>query len=118
MSLTSHIFQIIMIVAAVLLTAATLLLWNRVRGPRPVRLLSRAGMLSAGYLLAAMAALVSINIAYGGLISGWGELIDNLGTSPRTTHGHRHHWHRRIEHLTPGRTPDARPSGHPHHAAP
>jgi hypothetical protein len=92
MSLTSHTFQIVTILATLLVTAATLLLWNRVRGPRPLRLLSRLGLLSASYLLAAAAALVSINIAYGGLISGWGELWDNLGSTPSTVHGGSHHW--------------------------
>lgn len=93
-SLTSGWFQLITILATVIITAATLLLWNRVRGPRPVRFLSRFGLLGSSYGLAAVAALVSINIAYGGLISGWGELLDNLGSTPSTGHSGRHpgHW--------------------------
>ncbi|MEV5573124.1 hypothetical protein AB0L06_24035 [Spirillospora sp. NPDC052269] len=86
MSLTGQTFQLLTILATAVLTAATLLLWNRVRGPRPVRLLARAGMLTSNYVVAAVAALVSINIAYGGLIAGWGELMDNLAPPPSTTH--------------------------------
>jgi hypothetical protein len=89
-SLTSGGFQLFTILATVLVTAATLLLWNRVRGPRPVRFLSRLGLLGSSYGLAAVAALVSINIAYGGLVSCWGELLDNLGSTPSTAHSGRH----------------------------
>ncbi|MCW2943011.1 MAG: hypothetical protein JWN00_5996 [Actinomycetia bacterium] len=79
--LTSTSFQIIMIVFTILITVGTLLLWNRVRGPRPVKLLSRITLLISSYLLAAMAVLVSINIAYGGLIASWSDLADNLNPS-------------------------------------
>lgn len=98
-SLTSPSFQLLTILATVAVSVATLLLWNRVRGPRPVRLLSRAGLLGSSYVLAAIAALVSINIAYGGLISGWGELLDNMGSTPSVG---RH-----------GRCPGHRPGGPP-----
>ena len=79
--LTSTSFQIIMIVFTILLTVGTLLLWNRVRGPRPVKLLSRITLLISSYLLAAMAVLVSINIAYGGLIASWSDLAYKLNPS-------------------------------------
>lgn len=90
MTLTSPSFQLFMILATVAVSVATLLLWNRVRGPRPVRILSRAGLLGSSYILAAIAALVSINIAYGGLISGWSELLDNLGSTPSVGRHGRH----------------------------
>jgi len=85
MDLTSSSFQILMIVATLVVTVGTCLLWNRVRGPRPIRWLSRFGLLGTSYALAAVAALVSINIAYGGLISGWAELWDNLKSTGGTS---------------------------------
>lgn len=78
MNLLSRDFQALIIGGAVLATLAALLLWNRIRGPRAVRLFGRIGLLLSGYGLTAMAVLVSINIAYGGLIPTWGDLMDNI----------------------------------------
>jgi hypothetical protein len=78
MSLTGTPFQILTIATAVLVTAGAVLLWNRVRGPRVVRVFSRIGLLLAGYALSAVAVLVSINIAYGGLIATWSDLFDTM----------------------------------------
>lgn len=75
MGLTSTPFRILTVVFAVLATVGALLLWNRIPGPRPIRLLSRLGLLLSGYALTAVAALVAINIAYGGLIANWGDLF-------------------------------------------
>ena len=82
MSLTSPEFRALTIAAALLATTATMLLWNRVGGPRAVRVTSRLGLLVASYILTAVAVLVSINIAYGGLIASWGDLLNNLGAGP------------------------------------
>ncbi len=83
MSLTSPEFRALTIAAALLATTATMLLWNRVvGGSRAVRVTSRLGLLVASYILTAVAVLVSINIAYGGLIASWGDLLNNLGAGP------------------------------------
>jgi hypothetical protein len=82
MTPTSPAFRALTIVAAVLATAITAALWNRVRGRRVIRTLTRLGLLMLSYVLTAIAVLVSINIAYGGLISSWGDLFDNLGQGP------------------------------------
>jgi hypothetical protein len=94
MSLTGTPFQILTIAAAILATVGAVLLWNRVRGPRVVRVLSRIGLLLSGYAVSAVAVLVSINIAYGGLIATWSDLSDNMSAHGVGQHGGRNsgHW--------------------------
>ncbi len=82
MSLTSPWLRALTIALAVLATAATMLLWNRVAGPRAIRVTGRIALLLTSYTLTMIAVLVSINIAYGGLISSWGDLFDNLRSGP------------------------------------
>jgi hypothetical protein len=90
MSLTGTPFQWLTIAVAIVATLAILLLWNKIRGPRSVRFTCRVALLSVGYLTAAVAVLVSINIAYGGLIATWGDLFDNLNPAQG---GWNHHYH-------------------------
>jgi hypothetical protein len=82
MQLTSTTLQVSTIVVAILATLAALLLWNRVRGPRPVRALARFGLLSSGYATTAVAVLISVNIAYGGLIVSVSDLFSDINTIP------------------------------------
>ena len=63
-----------------LAAVATGLLWNRMRGPRPARLLQRAALLVFGELMAAMAILVWVNISNGGLVVSWQDLLGNQST--------------------------------------
>jgi hypothetical protein len=94
MSLTGQPFRWLTIGVAIGATIAAVLLWNRVRGPRPIRLASRAALLTTGYVATAVAVLVSVNIAYGGLIASWGDLIDNLTPANGGWSQHyRHHHH-------------------------
>ena len=72
--------QITTIVLAVLAALATWLLWNRMRGPRAVRVLQRAGLLVFGEMMAAMAILVWVNISSGGLVVSWQDLLGNQST--------------------------------------
>jgi enterochelin esterase-like enzyme len=72
--------QITTIVLAVLAALATWLLWNRMRGPRPVRILQRAALLVFGELMAAVAILVWVNISSGGLVVSWQDLLGNQST--------------------------------------
>lgn len=95
MSLTGNTFQWLTIGAAIVFTVAVLFLWNRVRGPLLVKLATRFLLLAAGYLTAAVAVLVTINIAYGGLIATWDDLFANLNPPaanwhPDYRHGHQH----------------------------
>ena len=92
MRLTSPATQYLSIVVAVLATVAVLLLWNRVRGPRAVRMLARFGLLLGGYAATAVAVLVSVNIAYGGLIVSVDDLFADLNPPMNYHHtGHMHH---------------------------
>jgi len=91
MRLTSPATQYLSIVVAVLATVAVLVLWNRVRGPRAVRLLSRCGLLLGGYAATAVTVMVSVNIAYGGLIVSVDDLFANL--NPPMNYGHAGHAH-------------------------
>ena len=91
MLLTSTSLQVSTIVVAVLATIAALVLWNRVRGPRAVRVASRAGLLLGGYAATAVAVLISVNIAYGGLIVSWSDLFSNV--NPPTMQHTKHSGH-------------------------
>jgi hypothetical protein len=90
MLLTDPAVQYWSCVIAILTTLAVLLLWNRVRGPRAVQGLSRFGLLIGGYLATAVAVLVSVNIAYGGLIVSVSDLFADLNP-PMGQFGHHMH---------------------------
>ncbi len=90
MLLTDPAVQYWSCVIAILTTLAVLLLWNRVRGPRAVKGLARIGLLVGGYLATAVAVLVSVNIAYGGLIVSVSDLFADLNP-PMGQFGHHMH---------------------------
>jgi hypothetical protein len=90
MLLTDPAVQYWSCVIAILTTLAVLLLWNRVRGPRAVKGLARLGLLVGGYLATAVAVLVSVNIAYGGLIVSVSDLFADLNP-PMGQFGHHMH---------------------------
>jgi hypothetical protein len=75
MLLTDPAVQYWSCVIAILVTAAVLMLWNKVHGPRLVTGVSRFGLLLGGYAATAVAVLVSVNIAYGGLIVSVSDLF-------------------------------------------
>src|ERR1700732_2575988 len=67
-SLISLTFRNGVIAATVVVALTTVLLWNRIPGPRAVRAFTRALFLLAGQFLAVVALLVTVNIAAGGLV--------------------------------------------------
>jgi S-formylglutathione hydrolase FrmB len=79
-SLISLTFRNGVIAATVAVALATVLLWNRIPGPRAVRAVTRALFLLAGQFLAVVALLVTVNIAAGGLIVSVGDLLGNQTT--------------------------------------
>ena len=89
MQLTSSTLQFSTIAVAVLATCAAVLLWNRVRGPRPLRALSRVGLLAGSYAATALAVLISVNIAYGGLIVSVSDLFSDPDAVPAHHLRHR-----------------------------
>jgi enterochelin esterase-like enzyme len=58
--------------------ATTYLLWSRVRGPRPVRVAARGGMILASQLVALCLVAAAIN-DYGYFYSNWSELAAGIG---------------------------------------
>ncbi|QMU74886.1 hypothetical protein GXW83_02995 [Streptacidiphilus sp. PB12-B1b] len=110
MQLTGTATQVWTVALAVLATCAALLLWNRVRGPRPVRVLARAGLLVGSYAATALAVLISVNIAYGGLIVSVSDLFSDPNAVPMH-HGRFQHGHR--DPLTAGYDPGVGSQGAP-----
>lgn len=104
MLLTDPAVQYWSCVVAGLATLAVLMLWNKVRGPRAVKGLSRLGLLVGGYFTAAVAVLVSVNIAYGGLIVSVNDLFADL--NPPMGH-FGHHKHGPCDAGAPGAAPAA-----------
>jgi len=89
MRLTDPAVQYWSCVAAALATLAVLMLWNRVRGPLIVKGLSRFGLLLGGYAATAVAVLVSVNIAYGGLVVSLDDLFADINPPMHYTHHKR-----------------------------
>lgn len=78
MLLTDPALQYWSCVVAILATIAVLMLWNKVQGPSVVKGVSRVGLLLGGYVTTAVAVLVSVNIAYGGLIVSVSDLFADV----------------------------------------
>ncbi|MGN6089111.1 MAG: alpha/beta hydrolase [Actinomycetales bacterium] len=64
---------------AILAPLATALLWSRLRGPRAVRALSRAGLLLTTQLTAVLLVAAALN-NYGDFYATWSELLGTAGT--------------------------------------
>jgi len=118
MNLTSTSFQLLTIAVAVVATAALVLLWNRVPGKPVVRFGQRLLLLVLGNGLTAVAVLVSINIAYGGLVVSFSDLFaDTSGGPAPTSTTHRNDSGGIAGRLKgsggPGQTPSAEPQRSP-----
>jgi enterochelin esterase-like enzyme len=72
-----------MMVTAILLAVAapigTYLLWNRVRGPRPVRAVSRLAMIGVSQVMAILLCGVIVNNYYS-LYASWDDLLGDTGS--------------------------------------
>jgi hypothetical protein len=86
--LTSPTLQVCAIAGAVVATGATLLLWNRVRGPQAVRWVARIALLAGSYAATALAVLLTVNIVYGGLIVSVDDLFSDPHARPMHHGGH------------------------------
>ncbi|HET8602276.1 MAG TPA: alpha/beta hydrolase-fold protein [Segeticoccus sp.] len=72
---------VVLACAAVLAPVATLLLWSRVRGPRPVRGGLRLGMLWTGQLATVLLVAALAN-DYGQFYTSWADLFGTAGGHP------------------------------------
>ncbi|KOG86377.1 alpha/beta hydrolase [Streptomyces varsoviensis] len=74
MSLTGTPFFVVLILATVLAVLATLLLWSKIPGPRPLRWLSRIVLIALCQATAISVVAVWINQSYG-LYASWDDLL-------------------------------------------
>lgn len=79
MPLLSRRLLLVLVLAAVASPALALALWERVPGPRPVRLASRLGLVGLAQVSAVLLACVAAN-DFGYFYASWSDL---LGTGPR-----------------------------------
>lgn len=70
-------FRLTVSVAAVLVPLVTIATWNRIGGPRVVRVAARVGLVLLGEGMATLALLAVLNVAYGGLFVSWSDLLGN-----------------------------------------
>jgi enterochelin esterase-like enzyme len=75
-NLTGTPFFVLLIVATALCVVATMVLWARMRGPRPLRWLLRLLMIGLCQLTAISVVAVWINNSYG-LYASWDDLLGN-----------------------------------------
>jgi len=78
MGLTSEGFLTIVVSAVVVFPLLTLLLWNRLPGPRPVKVGSRLGLILMGQVSAVLLAALWINNSYQ-LYTSWSDLFGQDG---------------------------------------
>jgi pimeloyl-ACP methyl ester carboxylesterase len=74
MGLTGGYFLTVVVVAVVALPVGTVLLWNRVRGPRPARGVQRFGLIGLCQLSAVLLAALIINNSFQ-LYTSWSDLF-------------------------------------------
>jgi enterochelin esterase-like enzyme len=70
-------FRIAALIAAILVAVATFVLWNRMPGPKVLKVTLRGCLVLAGEAAATLALLAWLNVAYGGLFVSWSDLLGN-----------------------------------------
>jgi enterochelin esterase-like enzyme len=81
--LTSRSFAVLLLVVAVAAVAGAVLLWPRVRGPRPVRVVARIGMIVLCQVTAIFVVMVTMNNDYG-FYASWDDLLGNANSGGRS----------------------------------
>ena len=84
MGLTGEGFLAVVIAGVVLLPLLTILLWNRVPGPRPVKVGSRLSMILMSQAVAVLLAALWINNTYQ-LYNSWSDLLGDDGATGSIT---------------------------------
>jgi enterochelin esterase-like enzyme len=77
--LTSRWFSILLFAVAVAAVVGAVLLWPRVRGPRPVRVAARVGMILLCQATAIFVVMVTVNNQYG-FYASWDDLLGNANS--------------------------------------
>ena len=86
MGLTSGLFVVTVTGAVIVLPFATILLWNRLRGPRPVRHAQRLGLILLCQSTAVLLAALLINNSFQ-LYTSWSDLLGRNGSLGRIQAG-------------------------------
>ncbi|MEW2519400.1 alpha/beta hydrolase [Actinacidiphila alni] len=79
MGLTSRTFAVTLLVVAVAAVAGAVLLWPRVRGPRPLRVAARVGMIVLCQVTAIFVVMVTVNNE-NGFYASWDDLLGNANS--------------------------------------
>lgn len=82
--LTGRWFAGFLCAAAVAAVAGAVLLWPKVRGPRPVRAAARVGMIVLCQLTAVLVVMVTVNDQYG-FYASWDDLLGSANAGGRAT---------------------------------
>ncbi|WP_405587113.1 alpha/beta hydrolase [Streptomyces sp. NBC_01190] len=83
MGLTSRWFAILLCAVAVAAVAGAVLLWSRIRGPRPLRAALRVGMIVVCQFTAILVVMVTANNQYG-FYASWDDLLGDANAGGRT----------------------------------
>ena len=86
MSPTGWPMTLTAILLAVAAPIGTYLLWNRIRGPRPVRAAARLSMIGVSQIMAILLCGVIVNNYYG-LYASWDDLLGDTGSPGVIIHG-------------------------------
>ncbi|MEE4543405.1 alpha/beta fold hydrolase [Streptomyces sp. V4-01] len=84
MGLTGTGFAVLLFAVAIAAVAGAVLLWSRVRGPRPLRLAARLGMIVFCQITAILVVMVVVNNE-NGFYASWDDLLGDANSGGRPT---------------------------------
>jgi pimeloyl-ACP methyl ester carboxylesterase len=82
--LTSRWFAILLFVVTAAAVAGAVLLWSHVRGPRPLQVAVRVGMIVVCQITAIVVVMVTVNNKYG-FYASWDDLLGNANAGGKAT---------------------------------
>jgi hypothetical protein len=80
MGLTSEGFFALVIVGVIVLPVVTIVLWNRIPGPKPVKVGSRLGLILMSQVMAVLLAALWINNSFQ-LYDSWSDVLGDNGAT-------------------------------------
>ncbi|WP_225846195.1 esterase family protein [Streptomyces sp. HPF1205] len=84
MGLTSRWFAVLLFVIAIGAMAGAVILWSKVRGPRPLKVAARVGMIVLCQITAILVVMVMVNNQYG-FYASWDDLLGNANSGGKAT---------------------------------